>query len=211
VRRSYTIVPADGAQLITEYVKTYPQLTVINTGGSTAYLGDDSSVSSSNGVPLSPGMATVWSNSPALYAAAVAATTLLITDNASNPLTANLPPEPDVWSWTAGTPFPFGTGPLAGTSQSGQLSPGTVQCAYKLGLQVLQSFSGNSVTLRLTSTFSGAATSLASIPVNTGATIYTGIVSGVVIPYGGYALSLVGAPSSTYQVSAASTATLVPS
>lgn len=207
MRRTYTISPSAGGQLITEYVNTYPQLTVINTGQATVYLGDDSSVDSTNGVPLTPGMATAWSSSPALYAAADTASTILITDNASNPLTANLPKTTptDAWTWQPG-PVPQTAD--TGVSSDPQLNTtATAQCAYALPLYT--TFSSRTCAIALVSTLTGSVTTLATVAIPT----YTnqnlkGLVTGITIPYGGYTITIT-ASGSTVTLSAAGTVTMI--
>lgn len=189
MRSTYTINPAAGGQLITEYAGTFPGgLTVINTGQNTVYLGDDSGVSPSNGIPLTPGMATVWS-AQFLYAAAATATTILITDNASNPLTTNLPTASpsDEWDWSPQTQT-LGM-IVAGTSSDPQLNPtSTAQCAYKIPMQTVST--SHTLVIGLVSTFTGQVTTIATIAVPLVQTTMTGIVNGVVLPFGGYSLQL---------------------
>lgn len=193
MRSTYTIDPAAGGQLITEYAGTFPGgLTVINTGQNTVYLGDDSGVSPTNGIPLTPGMATRWS-AQFLYAAAALVTSILITDSASNPLTTNLPlaPPTDVWSWPAG-PFPNAAPyTLPGTDTGTQLNPASgVQCAYSLPLTTPSS---RTITLAMVARLSGAVTNLATITVPAGANqTFTGLVTGITIPFGGYDLEFTG-------------------
>jgi hypothetical protein len=95
------------AQLLTEYANTHPAgLTIINTGLSTVYLGDDPHTDDSNGLPLAPGMSIVWGTSPALYA--YGNSTVLLTDNAGNPQPVNLVKPVDTWNLPS-TPAPNGT------------------------------------------------------------------------------------------------------